>query len=247
MLGIEQVEAEGGPRYAVKVMNPPGNYNAAFMVTTLLVDAASGEILGEADGSAPRPAPASGESRERPRGAPPDLRDDARCAQPAPAACAVPLLAAAPAGAAGTLDEHGGPVKGVAVSADGSRALTASFDYSLILWDLPAEAVLAHLYGHDAAVNAVAFLPGDARAISASDDGTVGLWDVAGPRLLTRLEGHRGKVVAVAVAPDGELAASAGWDRTVRVWDLAARRQRHGARRQRQPQRGALLGRRRSA
>src|SRR5688500_499487 len=118
------------------------------------------------------------------------------------------LLAASPAGAAGTLDEHGGPVKGVAVSADGSRALTASFDYSLILWDLPAESVLAPLYGHDAAVNAVAFLPGDAQAVSASDDGTVGLWDVAGARLLARLEGHQGKVVAVAASPDGALAAS---------------------------------------
>lgn len=48
VLGSERVETEAGPRYAVKVMNPPGNYSAAFLVTTLLVDAASGEILGEA-------------------------------------------------------------------------------------------------------------------------------------------------------------------------------------------------------
>jgi hypothetical protein len=58
VLGIEQVEAGGGPRYAVKVMNPPGNYNAAFMVTTLLVDAVSGEVLGEAEGTGAGPAPA---------------------------------------------------------------------------------------------------------------------------------------------------------------------------------------------
>ncbi len=123
-----------------------------------------------------------------------------------------------------TLDEHGGPVKGVAVSADGSRALTASFDYSVILWDLAAHAPLAHLYGHDAAVNAVAFLPGG-KAISASDDGTLLIWDLARGQLLARLEGHRGKVVAVAVAPDGRRAASAGWDRTVRIWDLETRAQ----------------------
>ena len=127
-----------------------------------------------------------------------------------------------PAVAQSALDEHGGPVKGVAVAPDGEHALTASFDYSIVLWDLPKEAVVAPLYGHDAAVNDVAFLPGG-RALSASDDGTIGLWDLDRRELITRLSGHQGKVTAVAGATDGQLAASAGWDRTVRVWDLERR------------------------
>ena len=142
------------------------------------------------------------------------------------AVVAAGIAGVGPAVADTALDEHGGPVKGVAVAADGEHALTAGFDYSIIFWDLPKEAAIAHLYGHDAAVNAVDFLPGE-RALSASDDGTVGLWDLARHRLIGRLNGHQGKVTAVAVGPDGELAASAGWDRTVRIWDLERRRLLH--------------------
>jgi cytochrome c len=120
-------------------------------------------------------------------------------------------------------DAHGGPVKDVALSADGRRALTASFDYSLLLWDLDGQTVLAELHGHDAAVNAVTFTPDDRHALSASDDGTVGVWDLAAGSLVARLEGHRGKVAAIAIAPDGRTAASAGWDRTIRLWDLETR------------------------
>ncbi|MGI9509670.1 MAG: c-type cytochrome [Geminicoccaceae bacterium] len=130
----------------------------------------------------------------------------------------VGLFGLQPAGAA--FDAHGGPVKSVAVSTDGRQALTASFDYSIILWDLKTETVGAELEGHDAAVNAVTFLPGGRQALSASDDGTVILWDLDTSDPMAVFEGHVGKVVAVAVSPDGRLAASAGWDRTVRLWDL---------------------------
>lgn len=128
------------------------------------------------------------------------------------------LLQPLPAHAA--FDAHGGPVRSVAVSSDGRQALTASFDTSIILWDLAEQTVLVELNGHDAAVNAVAFSPDDQRALSGSDDGTVGVWDLTTGSLHARLQGHDGKVVAVAVSPDGRIAASAGWDRTVRLWDL---------------------------
>jgi hypothetical protein len=47
VLSVDTVAADERPAYALKVMNPPGNYNAAFRVVTLLVDGDTGAVLGE--------------------------------------------------------------------------------------------------------------------------------------------------------------------------------------------------------
>jgi hypothetical protein len=47
VLGLEVIDPNGPPAYAVRVMNPPGDYSAAFLVSTLLVDGETGEVLGE--------------------------------------------------------------------------------------------------------------------------------------------------------------------------------------------------------
>ncbi|MGE5768413.1 MAG: c-type cytochrome [Bacteroidota bacterium] len=140
--------------------------------------------------------------------------------------CLIALLTAAgPARA--ELRGHGGFVKGIAVTPDGRSAVSASFDYSLILWDLESQRAVEVLDDHEGAVNAVALFDGGRRALSASDDGTVRLWSLAdGGRLLHVFTGHAGKVAGVAVSPDGTTAASAGWDGTVRLWDLDALRER---------------------
>ncbi len=119
------------------------------------------------------------------------------------------------------LEGHGGPVRGLTI-AEGKRALTASFDYSAILWDLDARRPVnrARLIGHDGPVNDAVFL-GQIRALTGSDDGTLAVWDLTSGDLKLRLKGHEAKVLDVAVSPDGNLAASASWDRTVGVWRLS--------------------------
>ena len=119
-----------------------------------------------------------------------------------------------------SLEGHGGPVKGVAISADGRYALTASFDYSVGLWDLRSNTLVRWLEGHEAAANAVAFLPDGRHAVSVGDDFDLILWELATGRALRRFEGHRGKLIAVTVSPDGRLAASSGWDGVVGLWPL---------------------------
>ncbi len=114
-----------------------------------------------------------------------------------------------------TLEGHGGPIKGIAVSPDGQRVLTASFDNALGIW---SGRVPTWLDGHEAAVNTVAFVD-DARAVSGGDDFAVRLWELA-EGTSQELGRHKGKVMSVRVSADQQLVASASWDGTVGLWRL---------------------------
>ena len=121
-------------------------------------------------------------------------------------------------------DGHGGPIRGVTVSPDGSHALTASFDNSIGYWSLDAEdAAPVWLEGHEAGANVAVFLPGAAMALSAGDDFKLILWSLDERKALATLDGHEGKVLDLAVTRDGKTAASAGWDGSVGLWDLETR------------------------
>ena len=128
-------------------------------------------------------------------------------------------LIASPAAQA-QLRGHGGPVRAVAVSADGTTALSGSFDSSAIRWSLTRNAASQVLRFHDDAVNAVALLR-DGRAATAGADGRIALWSAGKTQPDTVLEGHTAPVVALTVSPDGAWLASAAWDNTVRLWPLS--------------------------
>jgi hypothetical protein len=119
-----------------------------------------------------------------------------------------------------TLAGHSGWVYGVAVSADGRRAVSASKDKTLKVWDLETGDELRTLAGHSAAVNGVAVSADGRRAVSASDDKTLKVWDLETGGELRTLAGHSHVVTGVAVSADGRRAVSASLDNTLKVWDL---------------------------
>ena len=84
------------------------------------------------------------------------------------------LLVLCASGADAQLRGHGGPVKAVAVSRDGARAISGSFDQSAIRWSLTTGTAEQVLRFHDGAVNAVALLP-DGRALTGGEDGRIAL------------------------------------------------------------------------
>ncbi len=121
-----------------------------------------------------------------------------------------------------TLRGHTDAIVGVALSGDGRRAVSASQDRTLKVWDVETGRELRTLQGHARAVTGVA-LSGDGRcAVSASDDFSLKVWDVETGRELRTLQGHKFYVTGVALSGDGRCAVSASWDQTVKVWDVEA-------------------------
>jgi cytochrome c len=135
------------------------------------------------------------------------------------------LLAFHPGFAQAQLMGHGGPVRALAISADGKVALSGSFDTAAIRWSLVTESAEQVLRFHSDAVNSVAFLK-DGRMATAGADGRIAIWTSGRQQPDRIFEGHRAPIVGLAVSPDGSMLASASWDRTVRLWSLVDGTQR---------------------
>ncbi|MGB4652093.1 WD40 repeat domain-containing protein, partial [Methanothrix sp.] len=73
---------------------------------------------------------------------------------------------------------HDGPVRAVAFSSDGSKALTSSDDGTARIWDVSSGQEY-HRLPHDGPVLAVAFSPDGSKALTGSDDGTAWIWPVS--------------------------------------------------------------------
>lgn len=113
-----------------------------------------------------------------------------------------------------TLQGHGGPIMGIAVS-DSDQIATVSFDNAVGLWSGTDP---LWFDGHEAAVNAVVFAA-DGTVYSAGDDYAVRAWSPDGVEKAV-WTAHKGKVVSLAVSPDGAVLASASWDGSIGLWPV---------------------------
>ena len=64
---------------------------------------------------------------------------------------------------------------------DGRRAVSASYDKTLRLWDLTTGREMHRFAGHEGAVSCVAVSPDGRYALSGSSDKTVRLWRLPDP------------------------------------------------------------------
>jgi WD40 repeat protein/tetratricopeptide (TPR) repeat protein len=116
---------------------------------------------------------------------------------------------------------HQAPIKAVALSPDGSLALTGSLDRTARVWDTATGKAIGQPLVHPGEVLAVAFGP-DGRTVATGcgrERGDARVWDVSLGNPLGGPLTHAGSVLAVAVSPDGKRVATAGRDQVARLWD----------------------------
>jgi WD40 repeat protein len=115
-------------------------------------------------------------------------------------------------------------VKAVAVTPDGSQAVSLSEDGTLTLWDLHSKSKLRTLTGQGKAASPVIVTPDGKLVLSAAKNHTILGWDLTSGEQRFTLRGHTASISALAVTPDGQRAVSGG-DETLKVWSLQSQEQ----------------------
>jgi WD40 repeat protein len=117
-----------------------------------------------------------------------------------------------------------GPVNGLSWSPDGKYLASASYDYTVRVWEV-ATGNIRFLYSdpHGYLMTCVAWSPdGKYIAFGNDDNGThnvmAQVWNVASQSRVAIFHGHTAPIQSVAWSPDGTYIASGGNDNTARVW-----------------------------
>jgi WD40 repeat protein len=138
--------------------------------------------------------------------------------------------------------EHYRYMMDVVVTPDGRRAVAASNDGMLRVWNPPGDVQPTLLPAQTQIVSAVALSADGRRLVAGGQDARLRVWDLASGAPPTVRPGHsevvadlpnrrparwsiydRQEVDGLAITPDGRRAVSGGADFTVRVWDLEGR------------------------
>ncbi len=115
---------------------------------------------------------------------------------------------------------HASSVNCIAFCGEGSRIVTGSNDFSVVLWDLPQLIEKDEFDLHDGSINWLTFTQDGKKLVTASNDRTVRFWDPDSIVPLGEPLKHNGRVLSVAISPDNQWVASGTLEGEVTLWDM---------------------------
>ena len=117
---------------------------------------------------------------------------------------------------------HARALSAAAVSADGTRMLTADDGGGVQLTRIADWHDPIPLESHEQAMWSVAFSPDGSKAVTASQDGNAIVWDLEAGLEEATLDLHGDTVTHAEFSPDGRRIVTASYDETAALWDAAS-------------------------
>ncbi len=110
-------------------------------------------------------------------------------------------------------------ITSVALSGDGKRIITGSWDNTAILWEAKTGKQIYACEGHEEWLTSVAINDDGQFVLTGSEDNTAKLWNTNTGEVLHTLKGHRSFITTVALNGDGTLALTGSLDRKAKLWN----------------------------
>ncbi|MCA8986669.1 MAG: protein kinase [Planctomycetaceae bacterium] len=113
-----------------------------------------------------------------------------------------------------------GAVASAAISPDGSRVYTGSWDRSLKIWNVQEGGSIKRVAdAHEGYINCVDISHDGKRLLTAGDDGTAHVWDTSSMERLLTLHLEKTSIDVARFSPDDQSILTASSDRLIRLYD----------------------------
>ncbi len=111
-------------------------------------------------------------------------------------------------------------ITALAVSSDGTRALTCGRDKQVIAWDAVSGSVLSNFRAHNEQISAIALNCTGELAASYDQKALIKLWNTASGIVLRTFSAFEGEISFLTFTRDGERLLAGGRDMAIRIWDV---------------------------